>query len=129
MATPYFLDIEEVLTATGQAIGATAQVGDFGLLAAAVARPQTTVFGQDAYPGLLGKAAALLHSLVRNHALIDGNKRAGWAAAAVFCEVNDLRLIEPLDVDAAEALVLEAAGGELDVSAIAERLARFFEPA
>jgi hypothetical protein len=52
--------------------------------AAAAARPRTTVFGEDAYPAFEDKAAALLHSLVRNHALVDGNERLAWAAARVF---------------------------------------------
>ena len=101
------------------------EVRDFGLLEAAVARPQTTVFGQDAYPDLFTKAAALLHSLVRNHALVDGNKRAAWAGAWVFLEVNGERLSDPLDVAAAEALVLAAAKGEIDVPEIAEGLRKF----
>lgn len=127
MPGPYHLDVEDVLTAARHAAGAPVEVRDFGLLAAAVARPATTVFGQDAYPGLFAKAAALLHSLVRNHALVDGNKRAAWAAAWVFLEVNGERLAEPLDVDAAERLVVAAIAGEVDVPEIADGLWRFAE--
>ncbi|WP_020670603.1 type II toxin-antitoxin system death-on-curing family toxin [Amycolatopsis nigrescens] len=122
---PYYLDVEDVLTAARHAAGAVVEVRDFGLLAAAVARPETTVFGQDAYPDLFTKAAALLHSLVRNHGLIDGNKRAAWAAAWVFLEVNGERLGESLDVDSAEELVLAAAKGEIEVAEIAAGLKRF----
>lgn len=58
---------------------------DRGLLASAAARPQTTVFGEDAYPSFAEKAAALMHSLARNHPLVDGNRRLAWAATRVFC--------------------------------------------
>jgi death-on-curing protein len=95
------------------------------LIAAAVARPSTTVFGQDVYPDLFTKAAASLHSLVRNHALIDGNKRAAWAGAWVFLEVNGERLGEPLGVDSAELLVQSAAKGEIDMPDIAQGLRGF----
>ena len=53
-------------------------------------RPQATAFGEDAYPDLWTKAAALLHSIVKNHALVDGNKGLGWLAAAVFLEINGI---------------------------------------
>ncbi|HVW42538.1 MAG TPA: type II toxin-antitoxin system death-on-curing family toxin [Amycolatopsis sp.] len=125
MREPYYLDVEDVLTATRFAVGAPVQVRDFGLLYAAVARPSATVFGQDAYPDLFTKAAALLHSLVRSRALVDGNKRAAWAGAWVFLEVNGERLGDPLDVAAAEKLVLAAATGAIDVSDIADGLLRF----
>lgn len=69
-----FFDRDDVLTAGALAVGAVLEVGDFGLLDAAVARPQATVYGVDAYPDLYTKAAALLQSLARNHALVDGNK-------------------------------------------------------
>ncbi len=118
----YFLDVEDVLTATRYAAGGPVEVRDFGLLEAAVARPQATVFGQDAYPDLWTKAAALLHLLVRNHALVDGNKRAAWAAAWVFLEINGISLGEDLDIDAAEQLVLAAARGEIEVGQVAEGL-------
>lgn len=72
----YFLDRDDVLTAGSAAFGGSVTVRDFGLLDAAVARPRSTVFGVDAYPDLWQKAAALLHSPARNHALVDGNKLA-----------------------------------------------------
>lgn len=125
MRDPYYLDAEDILTATRYAAAAPVEVRDFGLLEAAVARPAATVFGQDAYPDLFTKAAALLHSLARNHALVDGNKRAAWASAWVFLEVNGERLGEQLDVDAAEKLVLAVARGEIDVPEIAAGLRPF----
>ena len=92
-------------------------VRDAGLLAAAAGRPQVTVFGDDAYPTFEDKAAALLHSLVRNHALVDGNKRLAWSAARVFCLLNGRELT--YTVDEAEDLMLSAASGQLDVPEIA----------
>jgi death-on-curing protein len=92
-------------------------VRDHGLLASAAARPQSSAFGEDAYPTFAGKAAALLHSLARNHALVDGNKRLAWAATRAFCLLNDHDL--KFSVDDAEQLVLSVARGELDVPEIA----------
>lgn len=99
---------------------------DRGLLASAAARPQTTVFGEDAYPSFAEKAAALMHSLARNHPLLDGNKRLAWAATRVFCLINgrDLRF----GVDKAESTVLAVAAGELDLPQLAEVLERHLEP-
>lgn len=92
-------------------------VRDAGLLASAAARPSTTIFGADAYPTFAEKAAALMHSLARNHALVDGNKRLAWSATRAFCLLNgrDIRY----QVDAAEAFVVSVAAGELDVPEIA----------
>jgi death-on-curing protein len=90
---------------------------DAGLLAAAAGRPRVTVFGADAYPTFDDKAAALLHSLVRNHSLVDGNKRLAWAATRVFCILNGRDLT--YSVDEAETFVLAAAAGELDVPELA----------
>lgn len=95
-------------------------VRDLGLLDAAVARPRSSAFGEDAYPTLKLKAAALLHSIVTNHALVDGNKRLGWLATNVFLEING----EPIELgdDDAFQLVLGTAEGSLDVEIIADRL-------
>ena len=82
-----YLTLDDVLEVADGIIDGVV-VRDMGLLASAVARPQTTVFGEDAYPTLSDKAAALMHSLARNHALVDGNKRLAWAAARVFCLLN-----------------------------------------
>jgi death-on-curing protein len=90
---------------------------DAGLLAAAAGRPRVTIFGEDAYPTFDDKAAALLHSLVRNHSLADGNKRLAWAATRVFCILNGRDL--SYSVDEAEALMLAAAAGDVDVPELA----------
>lgn len=101
------------------AVGVVGEVGirDRGLLASAAGRPQSTAFGADAYPRFADKAAALMHSLARNHALVDGNKRLAWAATRVFCLLNGHDL--DFAVDAAELLVLAVARGELEVADIA----------
>lgn len=93
------------------------EIRDKGLLAGAASRPRSSAFGADAYPSFPEKVAALLHSLARNHALVDGNKRLAWSAARVFCLMNGRDL--ELDVDEAEAMVIGAAAGTLDVPALA----------
>ncbi|MEU7766466.1 Fic family protein [Nocardia sp. NPDC049190] len=103
----------------------TPAVRDYGLLDSALARPQSTVFGQDAYPDVWQKAAALMESIARNHGLVDGNKRLAWYASWVFLQINGHRLDGRFDVDDAELFVLEVCQGALDVPAIAEHLAKF----
>jgi death on curing protein len=83
-----YLDLEDLVGLAAKLLGDPVPVRDLGLLAAAVGRPQATLFGVDAYPDLVAKAAALLQSVVNNHALVDGNKRLGWLATAVFLEIN-----------------------------------------
>jgi death-on-curing protein len=90
-------------------------------LESAAARPKATAFGADVYQGLDAKAVALLHSVARNHALIDGNKRLALAAVIAFYGINGRRLV--LTNDEAYELVMEIAAGQLDsVDAIAARL-------
>jgi len=95
-------------------------VRDIGLLESAMHRPRSGAFGEDAYPTISLKAAALLHSLTKNHALVDGNKRLGWLCTVVFCDINGH---EP-DLTDAEAfqLVWDNASINMDVAEIAERL-------
>lgn len=112
---PDYLSVEDLLEIAAGVLEEVA-VRDAGLLAAAAARPRVTVFGDDAYPRFEDKAAALLHSLVRNHALVDGNARLAWSAARVFCLLNGRDLT--YSVDEAEELMLSAAAGELDVPQI-----------
>ncbi|GAA1168238.1 type II toxin-antitoxin system death-on-curing family toxin [Pseudonocardia alaniniphila] len=83
-----FLTLESLMQIARQAVPGRPEVRDYGLLGSALARPQATVFGKDAYPSLHGKAAALLQSLVSNHGLVDGNKRLGWLATATFLWIN-----------------------------------------
>lgn len=111
-----YLSVEDLLEIAADIIEEV-DIRDAGLLAAAAGRPQVTVLGDDAYPTFEDKAAALLHSLVRNHALVDGNKRLAWAATRVFYLLNGRDLA--YTVDEAEALMLKAAAGGLDVPGIA----------
>jgi death-on-curing protein len=119
-----YLELEDLLGLV-RALG-TGPVRDIGLLDAACARPRSTAFGVPAYPTLVGKAAALLHSLVRNHGLVDGNKRLGWLAAAVFLDLNG-RPPEANDDDVFE-LVMRVAEGVADVEEIAATLAAWTRP-
>lgn len=117
-----FLDLEELLHVARRTLGAAPEVRDHGLLESALARPRASAFGADAYPSIHEKAAALLHSLARNHALVDGNKRLALAGVIAFLGMNGLRLT--LSNDEAYELVMGVATGELDdVESIAARLA------
>ncbi len=111
-----YLRVEDVLEIAEGIIDGVV-VRDRGLLASAAGRPLTSAFGEEAYPTFAEKAAALMHSLARNHALVDGNKRLAWAAARVFCLLNGRDLT--FTVDEAEALVLAVARGDLEVPEIA----------
>lgn len=120
-----YLSRDDVLTAGSAAVGGVVQVGDYGLLDAAVARPRATVFGVDAYADDFAKAAALLQSLARNHALIDGNKRTAWAAAWVFLHLNGITLSD-FDVDDAECFMNDVATNHvLDIHHIASKLREY----
>ncbi len=101
-----------MLHVAGRVLGPEVAVRDYGLLEAALARPRAMVFGKDAYPSLDAKAAALLHSLARNHALIDGNKRLALAGVIAFYGLNGHRLT--FTNDQAYDLVMKVAAGELD---------------
>jgi len=118
------LTVEQALRIARLAVGGPIDVRDVGLLDAAVHRPRATVLGQDAYPDMFTKAAALLHSLARNHPLVDGNKRLAWLATYVFLAKNGV-ILDPED-DAAYDLVVAVAAGEIDdVSEIARVLETF----
>lgn len=116
-----FLDVHDLLYVAERAIGKRVEIRDVGLLEAAAARPRATAFGTEAYPGLHDKAAALLHSIARNHALVDGNKRLALAAVIAFYGINGRRLT--LTNDEAYELVVAVASGEVeDLKDIARRL-------
>jgi death-on-curing protein len=122
-----YLTLPELLHVAERILGGDLPVRDIGLLDSAVARPQATAFGADAYPDLDAKAAALLHSVARNHALVDGNKRLALAAAIAFYGVNGRRLT--LTNDEAYELIMKVAADELDsVAEIAAVLATATEP-
>lgn len=117
-----YLDYDDLIAVATAAVGQVV-IRDAGGLASAATRPQTTIFGHDAYPGRYEKAAALLHSLARNHPLVDGNKRLAWVSARLFLDLNGVRS-DHIDPDAAEALVLAVVAGTMDVPEIAKELAR-----
>lgn len=122
-----YLTLRELLHVAERTLGSEPAVRDHGLLESALARPQATVFGADAYPSLDAKAAALLHSLTTNHALIDGNKRLALAATIAFYGVNGQRLT--LTNDEAYELIMSVAAGKLDsADDIAAILAAASEP-
>lgn len=118
MSEVEYLDLEDLVTLV-RLLG-TGPIRDVGLLDAACARPRSAAFGTDAYPTLESKAAALLHSLARNHPLSDGNKRLAWLATVVFLDLIG-RTVH-LDDDSAFQLVMDVTEGRLEVDSIAERL-------
>ena len=122
-----YLTLPGLLYVAERTLGGEPDVRDYGLLESALARPPATAFGSDAYPGLDAKTAALLHSLARNRALIDGNKRLALAATIAFYGVNDRRLT--VTNDEAYELIMDVAAGKLDsADDIATILARATEP-
>lgn len=116
-----YLTLAELIHVAERVLGSEVPVRDPGLLQSALARPQATAFGADAYATLEEKAAALLHSLARNHALVDGNKRLPLAGTIAFLGVNGRRLT--LTNDQAYELVMTVSAGELDeIAEIASRI-------
>lgn len=115
-----FLELSELLLIVERVTGSRRTVRDFGLLQSALHRPQADVFGVEAYPTLMEKAAALFHSLARNHALVDGNKRTAWIAMRATLRLNGVSLTAP--VDDAEVFVNAVAMGEVEVPDIVKQL-------
>ena len=101
-------------------------VRDFGLLDSAAHRPQATAFGDDEYPDLNTKAAVLLESIVRNHPLVDGNKRLSWVGVVVLYGLNGLALRAP--EDPAYDLVVGVAEGRVTYTEVAIQLASWAIP-
>jgi death-on-curing protein len=95
-------------------------VRDVGLLDSAAARPRSSAFGEDAYPSISLKAAALLHSITNDHALVDGNKRLAWLATTVFLDLNGFQ--PELSDEEAFNLVWEVAASSIEFEAIALNL-------
>jgi death-on-curing protein len=117
-----YLDLDDLLAAADVALAPTKPaIRDLGLLESALARPQATAFGMDAYGSLHEKAAALMESLARNHALIDGNKRLAWTATRLFLAMNDADVAVP-DPKTGDDFVREVAQGHLPVAEIAATL-------
>ena len=108
-------------------LGGPEAIRDAGLLAAAIARPQATAFGEPAYPTLGEQSAALMHSLVTSHPLVDGNKRVGLAAALLLYGLNGIRL-DATDDELFELTMAVADGSLREVGAIADALQRWERP-
>ena len=115
-----YLSVEQVLELHRVQIrrfGGSAGLRDRGALEAAVARPQMTFGGEDLYPDIESKAAALMHSLVMNHPFVDGNKRVGAHACVLFISSND---VEPaFTPDELVDVTLAVARGEVGAEALA----------
>ncbi|MGW1812652.1 type II toxin-antitoxin system death-on-curing family toxin [Streptomyces sp. NPDC002125] len=120
--TCVYLSSEDILVIAGYACDdMQVVVRDVGLLESAAHRPSAAMFGEEAYPDVIDKAAALLQSLAVNHPLFDGNKRTAWLSCVSFLAMNGVDL-RP-DIDAAERLVIAVATGETDeVKVIAQGL-------
>jgi death on curing protein len=116
-----YLDLDDLLLVAARAIDGKIAVRDYGLLESAVARPKTTVSGAEAYPDIHTKAVALLHSLCRNHALVDGNKRLAWTACQVFLGLNG-EWVEASEDDRFDLMIGVASGAIDTVDQIAEPL-------
>jgi death-on-curing protein len=114
-----YLTLEDLIEIAQGVLG-NVVVRDIGLLQSAASRPQASAFGELAYPTFADQAAALMHSLARNHPLVDGNKRLAWAGTRAFLLINGRDI--DYTVDQAESLVLAVARGEVDVEAIAQWL-------
>ncbi len=118
-----YLDLDDLLEIARAAVESDVVVGDYGLLESALARPRASVFGQDAYPDLHLKAAALFQSLARNHALVDGNKRLAWTACRTFLAING-QWISASEDERFDFVIAVATGAKPDVDKIAEQQLR-----
>ena len=116
-----YLDLDDLVELARTLLGDPPPIRDIGLLGSAAARPQATAFGEDAYPDMITKAAALLQSIVNNHALVDGNKRLGWLATAVFLELNGIKASRVPNNDVYQ-LVVWIASSNPDLADITDRL-------
>ena len=121
-----YLDLEDLVELAKRLLGDPPPIRDLGLLGSAVARPKTTAFGEDAYPDVWLKAAAFLQSIVNDHPMVDGNKRLGWLATAVFLELNDASVSGAANDDVFD-LVMAVAADDPTTADIARALERMHE--
>jgi len=119
-----YLSLEEVIE-IGEALIPDFRIRDIGLLESAVNRPATVIYGQEAYPSIEGKIAALMHSLAANHALIDGNKRLTWSSGRLFAILNNLDFY--VGIDEAEGVIISLASGELDAKSLAPIIGKWLK--
>jgi death-on-curing protein len=120
-----FLTADDALEVARLVTGEPPRVRDFGDLHAALTRPQQTEDGREVFPDIWAKAGALMESLGRSYALVDGNKRLTWNATWYFLGLNGQPLAEPLDEEAAFRFMYDLVRGSMTASAIAERLQKF----
>jgi death-on-curing protein len=118
-----YLDVEDLIALATTLLGKPPPMRDVGLLGSAAARPQTTIGGEDAYPDIWWKAAALLQSILKNHALVDGNKRLGWLATAVFLVLNGVAATAASNDDVYD-LVMDVAAEDRTLQQVAASLRR-----
>jgi death on curing protein len=117
------LQLDDLVALAVALLGDPPPIADLGLLGAAAARPQATAFGDDAYPDLWTKAAALLHSVVKDHPLVDGNKRLGWLSCAVFLDLNGIDPTTASNDDVYD-LVMRVAAEPVEIDDLASALQR-----
>ena len=118
-----FLSLGEVLALHRRILaesGGRLGVRDLGAIASALSQPRVSVGGEDAYPTLVDKAAALGYSLIRNHGFFDGNKRIAHAAMEVFLVLNGMEL--RASVEEQERFMLSLAAGEVSREGLADWL-------
>jgi death-on-curing protein len=111
-----------LLETAGGAVG----IRDLGALESALAQPKMTLAGNDLYPTLVEKAAALCFSLVGNHPFVDGNKRVGHAAMETFLVLNGAEIDAGLDEQ--ERVMLDLAAGRIDRGQLADWLRQHLKP-
>lgn len=115
------LDLDDLVALAVVLLGDPPPIRDLGLLAAAAERPRASAFGEDAYPEVVSKAAALLHSIVTTHPLVDGNKRLGWLACATFLDLNGIDPTVVSDDDVFD-LVMRIASARVELEVLADQL-------
>ncbi|MYC16767.1 MAG: type II toxin-antitoxin system death-on-curing family toxin [Gemmatimonadetes bacterium] len=119
----YYISLDAVLALHRRIIqtsGGSMGVRDHSGLESAIAQPFMTFGGQDLYPTVIEKAAALCFSLIRNHPFVDGNKRVGHAAMEVFLRSNEYRIDATVDMQ--EQIILGVASGEVSREQLVEWL-------
>lgn len=118
-----YLDVEDLVALAALLLGEPPPIRDLGLLGSAAARPAASAFGEDAYPDIWLKAAALLQSLLKNHPLVDGNMRLGWLSTAVFLDLNGVDATRASNDDV-DDFVMSVPASQLSLEEIAEGLRR-----
>jgi len=118
-----YLSVQEILSLHSLLIaqsGGSEGLRDRGALESSVAQPQVSFDGEDLYPSLATKAAALGYSLIQNHPFVDGNKRIGHGAMEVFLLLNGYEIKAPIDDQ--ERLIMGVASGKIVRNELSEWL-------